>query len=340
MIVYCFDPSHMRHAEPGHPERPERLDAAMVLLEEDGMLARLRQVPTPAVTREALERVHDPSYLDLVETVALFGDVRLDDDTYCTPESIGVAERATGGLLSVTDAVLTGAASSGFALVRPPGHHARPFRAMGFCLYSNVAVAVRHAQAVHGLERVMVVDMDVHHGNGTQEAFYDDPSVLFVSSQQYPLWPGTGALEETGAGAGEGTTVNIPLPTGTDDALDVLYRRILPPLAARFRPQAVFLSAGYDAHRLDPLAGLGLSIAGLADLVRVVAEVADQHAGGRLIASLEGGYHAEALAHGVLSTLRVMEDGLAEASDPFGPEAVIGPDLGPLAEALAALHRL
>jgi acetoin utilization deacetylase AcuC-like enzyme len=341
MLAYCFDPTHAGHAEPGHPERPARLDAVVARLEAEGMLARMHRVPALAAPREALERVHDPSYLDLLETASDIGGLRLDPDTYCTPDSFSIACRAAGGTLAVTDAVLGGEAAAGFALVRPPGHHARPFAAMGFCLLSNVAVAVRHAQRAHGVERVLVVDVDVHHGNGTQEVFYDDPSVLFVSSQQAPpFWPGTGALAETGAGAGEGATVNVPLPPGTADGLVDLYRRVLPPLAARFRPEVVFLSAGYDAHHLDPIGGLALSVAGLAGLARIVAEVADAHAGGRLVAALEGGYHTGALAHGVRATLGVMEDPAAPIDDPFGPALAAGPDLRRLTEALVALHGL
>jgi acetoin utilization deacetylase AcuC-like enzyme len=187
---------------------------------------------------------------------------------------------------------------------------------------------------------VLVVDFDVHHGNGTQEAFYDDPDVLVVTSQQYPFWPGSGAITETGAGEGQGATVNVPVPAGTGDALSTLYERILPPLAARFRPEAVFVSAGYDAHWMDPLGGLTLSVGGLANIARVIAEVADVHAGGRVIAALEGGYHTGALAAGVAATMRVMQDGGAHVDDPFGPAPSRGSDLVRVTEALASLHGL
>jgi acetoin utilization deacetylase AcuC-like enzyme len=186
----------------------------------------------------------------------------------------------------------------------------------------------------------MVVDFDVHHGNGTQEAFYDDPDVLVVSSQQYPFWPGSGAITETGVGEGEGATVNVPVPAGTGDALATLYQRILPPLAARFRPDVVFVSAGYDAHWMDPLGGLTLSIAGFAGIAHTILEVAEAHAGGRVVAALEGGYHAGALAAGVAATMRVMEDGTAPIDDPFGPAPSRGSDLVRVTEALVALHGL
>jgi acetoin utilization deacetylase AcuC-like enzyme len=340
MTVFTFDDAHTLHRESGHPERPERLAAVRAHLEREGLWDEARRLPTPEAGEGALARVHAEAYLALLDDVAAAGGARLDPDTYATADSIAVAKRAVGGLLGVTDAVLGRRAASGFALTRPPGHHARPFAPMGFCLYANVALAVQHARAVHGVARVLVVDFDVHHGNGTQEVFYDDPDVLVVSSHQHPFWPGTGALTETGAGAGTGTTVNLPLPAGTDDALVALYRRVLPPLAARHRPEVVFLSAGYDAHHLDPLGGLALSVAGLADLARLVAEVADAHAGGRLVAALEGGYHTGALAAAVTATFRVLDDPSAEVPDPFGASAAPGPSLAPLADAVRALHAL
>ena len=333
------------HAQPGHPERPARLDAVRSAVAGDDRLRDLEHVEGGVASREALERVHGPAFLDRVEALSGAGGGHVDADTYVTPASWDVARRACGGLLAVVDAVVAGGAQiagaqtagAGFAVGRPPGHHAPPDRAMGFCLVNHVAVAARHAQAVHGAERVLVVDVDVHHGNGTQDAFYDDPSVLFVSSHQAGIYPGTGALAETGGGAGAGTTVNLPLPARTDDALVDLYRAVLPPLAARFRPDLVLLSAGFDAHRLDPLAGLSLSVTGLVDLVGVVQGVADAE-GVRLAMTLEGGYHAGALAACVAGTLRRLQDPAAPVDDPFGPSRLPAPDLAPLAEAVRGVH--
>ena len=333
------------HAQPGHPERPTRLEAVRERIEGDDTLRGLHRAEGGVVSRDALERVHTPALLDRIEALAEAGGGHVDTDTYVTPASWDVARRACGGLLAVVDAVVAGGAQTagaqttgaGFAVGRPPGHHAPPDRAMGFCLVNHVAVAARHAQAVHGVERVLVVDVDVHHGNGTQDAFYDDGSVLFVSSHQAGIYPGTGALDETGGGAGAGTTVNLPLPAHTDDALVDLYRVVLPPLAARFRPDLVLLSAGFDAHRLDPLAGLALSVAGLVDLVGVVHEVADAQGAG-LALTLEGGYHAGALAACVAGTLRRLQDPAAEVDDPFGPSRLPAPDLGPLVEAARGVH--
>ena len=340
MTGYTFRDGHAAHAEPGHPERPARLEAVRERLRRDGGLDGLVRLQGRAAPRAALERVHDPAYLDLLQAFCADGGGALDVDTYATAASWDVASRSCGDLLALVDAVCGGALANGMALGRPPGHHARPAAPMGFCLISNAAVAARHAQAEHGVERVMIVDMDVHHGNGTQEAFYADATVLVVSSHQDGIYPGSGALAETGAGDGIGATVNLPVPAGTDDALAGLYRRVLPPLADRFRPELVLLSAGYDAHRLDPLGGLALSVAGLAELVRVVRGVADRHAGGRLVATLEGGYHADALAHGVAATLRVLLDAEADVLDPFGPTYRAGPDLSAVAHGARELHGL
>ncbi len=339
ITVFCFDPTHAAHREPGHPERPERLDAVMARLRDSGRLEAMHEVPVAEAPVDALLRVHTERHVESVHALCEADGGRLDPDTYVTPDSDRIARRGAGGLLNVVDAVLDGEADNGFALVRPPGHHARPDAAMGFCLFSNAAVAARHAQAAHGAKRVMVVDWDVHHGNGTQEAFYTDPSVLVVSSQQSPLWPGTGGLAETGEGAGEGFTVNLPYPPGTADALVGLYRAVLPPLAARFLPDLVLVSAGFDAHHLDPLAQTRLSVSAFADLMRLVLEIADEHAGGRLVATLEGGYHPPALAASVDACLAVMADPTAEPDAPFGavPD---GPDLSRLTADVLALHRL
>lgn len=354
MTAYTLRTDTSAHAEPGHPERPERLAAVAARLDADpvlraaraaGRLVRTEGDAQLGALREARLRVHTAAYLDTLDALATAGGGHADADTYVTPASPRVAGDALADLLACVDAVMTGGADNAFAIGRPPGHHARPGAAMGFCLYSNAAVAARHAQAAHGAARVLVVDTDVHHGNGTEEALYGDPSVVFFSSHQAGLYPGTGWAEDVGEGAGRGATVNLPVPAGTDDALVGAYRRLLPALAARVRPDLVILSAGYDAHRLDPLGGLALSVAGLTDLARVVADVAGTYARGRLVATLEGGYDASAdgggaLAYGVASTLRVLLDRSAEPDDPFGPTRTPGPDLDALVAAVAARHSL
>lgn len=341
MTLYSFREDHALHASRGHPERPARLAAVRDAIKADPGLAELVHVTGPPARPDALDRVHERAYLEALETFCETGGGHLDVDTYATPHSWHVAREACGDLLEIVDRVCTGDATNGFALGRPPGHHARPAAAMGFCLLANVAVAARHAQAEHRLDRVMVIDVDVHHGNGTQEAFYDDPSVFFVSSHQEDIFPGSGGLAEVGAGRGEGFTLNLPVPGGTGDAaLLGAYRQSVLPLADRFQPQLVLVSAGYDAHRLDPLGGLALSVSGLADLVRLAMEIADRYADGRIVLSLEGGYNTDVLAHAVTSSLRVLVDPSAAASDPFGPSRQSGPDLSALVRAVRERHGL
>jgi acetoin utilization deacetylase AcuC-like enzyme len=292
-------PIFRRHATGrGHPERPERLEAIEGRLEESSLVARLTPVEAHPAEERWLEMIHAPSYIRRVEHACASGERLLDSpDTGIGPESYAAALLAAGGALALVDAVLEGRLDNGFAAVRPPGHHAERDRAMGFCLFNNVAVAARYAQRKHGVARVLIVDWDVHHGNGTQHVFEDDPSVLYCSLHQWPLYPGTGAASERGSGAGEGFTLNLPLPPGSGDA-DWLgaFDRALIPAADSFRPDLVLVSAGFDAHRDDPLAGTRLSEAGFAALTHRVCDLARRHCGGRLVSMLEGGYHLRALA--------------------------------------------
>jgi acetoin utilization deacetylase AcuC-like enzyme len=240
-------------------------------------------------------RVHAEAYVELLErNNGLFA--ALDDDTYLTPRSVAAAYRAAGGSLALVDALLGPAElNKGLALLRPPGHHARPDRGMGFCLLNNVALAARHARA-RGIERVAIVDWDVHHGNGTQEAFIADPNVLFVSLHQYPFYPGTGRASEVGTGEGKGFTVNVPLSA---DASDVTYRsafeQVVLPVVGRFEPELILVSAGFDAHARDPLAGMTVSAAGFGWMARELSKLADATAKGRMALFLEGGYDLEGL---------------------------------------------
>jgi acetoin utilization deacetylase AcuC-like enzyme len=277
---------------PGHPERSDRLRAILKVLDEPQFRTLDRREAPPA-TREQIERVHSARYVDFVlKNVPKSGYVAIDGDTVMSAVSGEAALRAAGALTAAVDAVVAGAAKTAFCAVRPPGHHAEPERGMGFCLFNNIAIAARHARSV-GIKRVGIVDFDVHHGNGTQAAFWEDPTVFFASSHQYPLYPGTGGTDEHGIG----NIVNVPLRPGSGSAefRAAAERDILPALDA-FRPELVLISAGFDAHARDPLANLELTEDDFAWITARLREIADRHARGRMVSTLEGGYDLRALA--------------------------------------------
>lgn len=291
-----------------YPEHPGRLTAVMDLLQEKPIKGVSYATGAPA-TMEQLAGVHTKAYLD--DIFKLRGkNAWLDvDTTAVSAGSVEAAEVAAGCAISAVDAVFERKGSSAFALVRPPGHHAEPVRARGFCIFNNVAVAAAHAQQAHGAERVLIIDWDAHHGNGTQEIFWADSDVMFFDTHRAaPFYPGSGALEEVGAGLGEGATINVPLPGSVGD-MEMLraFREILIPAADYFKPDLVLVSAGFDPHRLDLI--MNMSYEGFAALTGVVQDIADRHCEGRLAMVLEGGYHLESLAHGVHAVLEVMAGG-------------------------------
>jgi acetoin utilization deacetylase AcuC-like enzyme len=279
----------------GHPERPQRLEAVRRGLRESGLEPALRLVePRPATTAELL-RVHTEEHVERV--AATRGrTVRFDPDTQASPRSYEAALLAAGAVVDAVDRVLEGTLDRALCAVRPPGHHAEAERAMGFCLFNNVAVAAAHA-LTRGLERVAVIDFDVHHGNGTQDTFYRDPRVLYISSHAYPFYPGTGALDEVGDGPGRGFTVNLPLPPGMgDDEYARIYREFVLPIGRAFDPELVIVSAGFDPHEGCPIAPMRMSARGFAEIASVCLEVAAGAARGRAIFSLEGGYNLDGVA--------------------------------------------
>ncbi len=286
---------------PGHPESPERLRAIHSRLESTGTLARLVTIASKAAAREWVETVHESTYVEKLEGRSpSSGYASLDADTTLCPSSLSAAYLGAGGAMAAADAVMTKQIDQAFCAVRPPGHHAEADQAMGFCLFNNVAIVAKYLQQHHGLTRVLIVDWDVHHGNGTQHIFYDDPSVLFFSTHQFPHYPGTGRATETGRGNGYGLTVNIPLSGGQgDEEYEEVFRTTLVSAANEFRPECVLISAGFDAHRDDPLASMNLTEDGYATLTQIVMDIAMQHASGRVISCLEGGYHLQALARSV-----------------------------------------
>ena len=301
-------PDYLLHdTGPYHPERPDRLRAIVGGLEASGLMASLRRIDPRPVADRWITTVHTQAYLGRLVSASQRAPVQLDRDTRMGPDSLRIARLAAGGVLAAVDAVVAGRARNAFAVVRPPGHHALPDRAMGFCLLNNVAIAARYAQQKHGLKRVLIVDWDVHHGNGTQAIFDDDPSVLFFSTHQFPYYPFTGRAKETGIGAGAGTTINVPLLAGSGDTeIVAAFRDTLVPAADRFRPDLVLISAGFDAHKDDPLAGLGVTAQGYAALTRIVMAIARRHAGGRVVSVLEGGYRLKALSDSVAAHVGVL----------------------------------
>jgi len=283
---------------PGHPERPDRLRAIRAALTQAGLSGKCRSVEVEEASDRTLALVHDPGHLRGVRAACAAGGGPLDDgDTVVCPASERVARLAAGGSVALCREVARGNLERGFAAVRPPGHHAERDRPMGFCLFNNVAVAARVLRHEEGIGRVLVVDWDVHHGNGTQHIFEEAPEVFYFSVHQWPLYPGTGAEHERGAGRGLGATLNRPLPPGSGDRewLGALSEHLVP-AAERFRPDFVLISAGFDAHARDPLAALSVTTAAFAEATRLVRGIADRHAGGRLVSLLEGGYDLDALA--------------------------------------------
>jgi len=280
-----------------HPERPERFDAAVAALR--GM--DLIPIATRAATLDEIALCHSREYIQLAEREVTAGLHELSTgDTIISPRSFDAALHATGSVLNAVDSVLKGTVQNAFCIVRPPGHHATPTRGMGFCLFNSIAIAARYAQQKYGVDRVLIADWDVHHGNGTQDIFYSDGSVLFFSTHQHPWYPGTGAPDETGEGPGAGMTMNCPFPAGSGRAeiLGAFQEKLLP-AAEKVKPELVLISAGFDSREGDPLGHFLLTDADFADLTRLMREIADKYAGGRLVSVLEGGYSLPGLAAGV-----------------------------------------
>jgi acetoin utilization deacetylase AcuC-like enzyme len=306
--AFHTDAMYLRHVMPdGHPERVERIEAMLRVAARTDALGVALLPARRRASREELTLVHTGAYIDAIASTAGRRESMLDPDTYTSSDSYEVALYACGGVLDLVDRVMEGEIDHAFAAIRPPGHHAESRRAMGFCLFNNIAVGAAHALVRHGLERIMVIDWDVHHGNGTQEAFWNDPRVLYLSLHQYPFYPGTGAFDETGGRDAPGHTVNIPMPAGFgDDEWTAAFRRVVAPVARAYAPQLVMLSAGFDAHERDPLADMRVTDAGFAAMADAVVGIAREHARGRLVATLEGGYDLRVLESNVEMVLRRM----------------------------------
>jgi acetoin utilization deacetylase AcuC-like enzyme len=341
ITAFVTDARFAAHTMDGHPEYAARLTMIQATLEQQGVLDRLAQVEAEPVPEAFLHTVHTGDYLRLLEkTSRMASAAMLGLDTYVTPQSYEIARLAVGGVLNVVDAVMSGDADNGLAAIRPPGHHATPSRGMGFCLLNNIALAARHAQQAYPIERVLIVDYDVHHGNGTQEIFYDDPTVLYISTHQSPLYPGTGPIHEVGEGAGHGFTINAALPPGVGDlGYARVFDQIVIPAARRYQPELILVSGGYDAHWADPLANMMLSLAGYTHMDRALLALAGELCDGRIVFVLEGGYNLQVLGNAWANVARVLlgDDAI---EDVVGPAERTEPSIELTLDRLKQIHNL
>lgn len=342
--AYVTHPRYPEHNLPGHPEHAGRIRAVWGQMDDSGLSTRMKKLEAQPVDEELILRVHTPEYIEILRWIDSTKQerVHLDADTYAGPTAYEIARLAAGGVVLAVDEVLSGHSSNGLAAVRPPGHHAMPSHGMGFCILGNVPIAARHAQQAYGIGRVMIVDYDVHHGNGTEAMFYDDDTILFASTHQSPFYPGTGAITNIGSGKGTGYTINIPLEAGHgDSSFAALYEEILWPAAERFKPELILVSAGFDSHWTDPIAGMRLSLTGYAHLTRQLIRMAEQFCGGKIVFAMEGGYNLEALSQGV-SNVGYALLGDSTVSDPLGPpqDGRPEPDVRPIIDRLKQIHGL
>lgn len=306
---FLYDPRFLDHeAGAGHPESPARLSSVMAYLQTQPWFSSLKPVAPRRADEETLRRVHSKNYLHRAAETCASGAPLLDTpDVGINEKSFDTALLAAGSALELADRIMRGEIQNAFALLRPPGHHAETDTAMGFCLLNNIAIAARYFQKKHGLEKILILDWDVHHGNGTQHTFEEDPSVFYISTHQFPFYPGTGRASENGRGRGKGTTLNCPLRAGSGDFdYEQIFQLEILPAIERYKPDAILISAGFDAHQADPLGGMNLSAAFYGWMTERMMEAAERHADGRILSLLEGGYDLNALPLCVAEHLKVL----------------------------------
>jgi acetoin utilization deacetylase AcuC-like enzyme len=331
------DRDYLRH-DPGdgHPERPERI-AILLALADELDRQKFQLLPPRPATRDEIALRHHAEYIKQLESTSRFNGYALDGDTITCRDSFAVGVLAVGGFLRLLDAIGIGDVRNGFALVRPPGHHALRDRAMGFCLFNTIAIGADYLKRNHGAKKILIVDWDVHHGNGTQEAFYEDPTVFFISTHQYPYYPGTGALTEVGAGAGEGLTLNIPLPAGYGDGEYVrVFDDVVLPFARAFEPEWILVSAGFDPHRRDPLGGMTVTEAGFTGMAQALLELAERYTDGKIAFLLEGGYDLQGLSASVAAVLDTIQKRVQKKT--IGQIRTNGDDVAKLVRRIRQVH--
>ena len=331
-----IDKEYLKHRPgDGHPERPERVKVLLDLAESLDP-AKFALLPPQPAKRADIEATHGTDHVKLIESTARHNRYALDGDTITCRDSFAVSLLAVGGFIRLLDAIAANESRNGFALVRPPGHHALRDRAMGFCLFNTMAIGAEYLKRVHNVRKILIMDWDVHHGNGTQDAFYADPSVMFISTHQYPYYPGSGAANETGIAAGEGFTINIPLPAGCADAeYAQVFQDIIEPATGKFVPDWILVSAGFDPHRRDPLGGMGVTEQGFALMSRRLLALAEKFTDAKIAFLLEGGYDLAGLRGSVAAVLETMQAGAAPAPDAFDLNAS---RIAPLVRHIQELH--
>ena len=317
------DPRYLQHiTSEYHPENHRRLEVIYEMLNDEDMLGKYEDIQPRLATEEELELIHVPEYISRVAATEGISHVMLDPDTQTSPKSYEAARLAVGGVLESIDGIMAGDIQNGFALVRPPGHHAESDRGMGFCLFNNVAVGAQYAITKHSLDRILIVDWDLHHGNGTQNTFYNTPNVLYFSTHQFPYYPGTGSLSETGSGNGQGFTVNVPLSGGQgDEDYAQIFKKILHPICCQYKPQFIIVSAGFDTYFQDPLGSMKITPRGFAELTQSLLEISHINCADRILFVLEGGYHLDGLRESVKVVLKQLmgESSLSTTETPEKP---------------------
>ncbi|MCW8811773.1 MAG: histone deacetylase [Ignavibacteriaceae bacterium] len=335
-----FDPVFLKHDQPSHPENAKRLESILTGLKESGLYQKVEPIKSRRAEIKEISFCHTKEYINYVNEFCEKGGGHLDPDTYANEYSFDAASMAVGSSIDLTKSVINGDLKNGFALLRPPGHHALANRSMGFCLFGNISIAAKAALQNPKIGKVAIVDFDVHHGNGTQALIGDNPNILFISTHQYPFYPGTGSIGEIGSGQAEGTIINIPLEAGVGDhSFKIVYEEIMLPALRRFNPDILLISAGFDAHWDDPLANLNLTLTGFNRISRALIKLADEICSGKIIFFLEGGYNLDVLRNGVINTTKGLI-GIESFDDTLGQLNILEPNINKLINELHQIHKL